>query len=515
MLDAIERVLEYTAPGETAFRTDRKTQDAVLRNLETLGEAAKRVDEKTRARGAVAMTRCENHRIRPLTVRITLLDVEPAIWRLVQVDPELLLDDFHEVTQLTMGWRNRHLCEFEEPERADSSELLGPPRVWAHETMLLEGVPGLPLDETTVGEALNNPSRTLIYKYDFGDGWIHRIELVEGQGDGLDGASARLLRAAGACPPEDVGGTWGFADLKNAMAGKPLSPDTNLEPENLIEFANRVTGPWRDYDPDFVDIPAINRELEVRSEPPAEYQPDSLIDSLAHRVFEPYRVEFRTWVSRALDSAPSTIDDESVAEMTRPFRWLMNRIGDEGIKLTAAGYMPPVVVSDLMRELDWEEDWIGKMNREDQTFPAYHLRELSTRLRLIRKNRGRLVIKKSNRDLVDDPEELLSLIGIRLPMFYGESVLNHICLLLLIAIADGGYRDRDGYVTMLTGSLQLLGYSDRDGNPPDPETVGRAAIEVMDDLELLGLFRQPRYGRERDYRATEAGRAFARMAING
>lgn len=49
MLDAIERVLEYTAPGETAFRTDRKTQDAVLRNLETLGEAAKRVYEKTRS----------------------------------------------------------------------------------------------------------------------------------------------------------------------------------------------------------------------------------------------------------------------------------------------------------------------------------------------------------------------------------------------------------------------------------------------------------------------------------
>lgn len=48
MLEAIGRVLEYTQSGEQAFRTDRMTQDAVLRNLETLGEAAKRVNTCTR-----------------------------------------------------------------------------------------------------------------------------------------------------------------------------------------------------------------------------------------------------------------------------------------------------------------------------------------------------------------------------------------------------------------------------------------------------------------------------------
>jgi uncharacterized protein with HEPN domain len=49
MLEAIERVLEYTESGESHFRIDHKTQDAVLRNLETLGEAAKQVDEETRS----------------------------------------------------------------------------------------------------------------------------------------------------------------------------------------------------------------------------------------------------------------------------------------------------------------------------------------------------------------------------------------------------------------------------------------------------------------------------------
>ena len=49
MLDAINRALEYTQPGEAQFRSDLKTQDAVLRNLETLGEAAKKLDSQTRA----------------------------------------------------------------------------------------------------------------------------------------------------------------------------------------------------------------------------------------------------------------------------------------------------------------------------------------------------------------------------------------------------------------------------------------------------------------------------------
>lgn len=49
MLDAINRALGYTEPGEAQFRSDLKTQDAVLRNLETLGEAAKKLNRRTRA----------------------------------------------------------------------------------------------------------------------------------------------------------------------------------------------------------------------------------------------------------------------------------------------------------------------------------------------------------------------------------------------------------------------------------------------------------------------------------
>lgn len=48
--DAIRRIREYTAEGEDVFYQDRKTQDAVIRNLEIIGEAVKKLPEELTAR---------------------------------------------------------------------------------------------------------------------------------------------------------------------------------------------------------------------------------------------------------------------------------------------------------------------------------------------------------------------------------------------------------------------------------------------------------------------------------
>ena len=47
--DAIRQIVEYTAITKEAFFADRKTQDAVVRNLEIIGEAAKRVSPALKA----------------------------------------------------------------------------------------------------------------------------------------------------------------------------------------------------------------------------------------------------------------------------------------------------------------------------------------------------------------------------------------------------------------------------------------------------------------------------------
>lgn len=49
ILDAIRAIEAYTTEGRQAFLSDRRTQDAVIRNLEVIGEATRNVPESFQA----------------------------------------------------------------------------------------------------------------------------------------------------------------------------------------------------------------------------------------------------------------------------------------------------------------------------------------------------------------------------------------------------------------------------------------------------------------------------------
>lgn len=48
MLERCERIGRYSLPGKDAFLASEQTQDAVIRNIEVIGEAAKRVSATAR-----------------------------------------------------------------------------------------------------------------------------------------------------------------------------------------------------------------------------------------------------------------------------------------------------------------------------------------------------------------------------------------------------------------------------------------------------------------------------------
>ena len=48
--DSIKQILEYTHEGKNDFLIDRKTQDAVVRNLEIIGEAVKNISPDLKLR---------------------------------------------------------------------------------------------------------------------------------------------------------------------------------------------------------------------------------------------------------------------------------------------------------------------------------------------------------------------------------------------------------------------------------------------------------------------------------
>jgi len=142
--------------------------------------------------------------------KITLADSQPSIWRRIIV-PDGTLDDLHEWIQAAMGWTNSHLHQFEIRRK-----LYGDP-------MMLEAdlydIPLIDTRETTLADLFDKarPPKKFSYEYDFGDGWQHEIEF-----EGIKPAPAGkkppcCLEGQRSCPPEDVGGVWGYADFLTAI----------------------------------------------------------------------------------------------------------------------------------------------------------------------------------------------------------------------------------------------------------------------------------------------------------
>ena len=143
--------------------------------------------------------------------KITLMESEPPIWRRIQVK-DCTLDKLHEHIQTAMGWTNSHLHEFDiNGQRHGNPELLddgfeGFECVDSTTTMISDIVPK------------GNKGFDFKYEYDFGDGWEHEV-VFEGYLPVEKGKKYPLcLEGEEACPPEDVGGVWGYAEMLEALA---------------------------------------------------------------------------------------------------------------------------------------------------------------------------------------------------------------------------------------------------------------------------------------------------------
>jgi hypothetical protein len=145
-------------------------------------------------------------------LKITLANVEPAVVRRIEVPWHIRLDLLHLVLQAAMGWSNGHLYEI----RAGDVGWGLPDPGWG------DG----PRDaaKARLADVIEDTgAKTLEYLYDFGDGWEHKIK-IERFLDPVPGVFyPRLIAASGRCPPEDVGGPWGYADFLEVI-GDPEHP---------------------------------------------------------------------------------------------------------------------------------------------------------------------------------------------------------------------------------------------------------------------------------------------------
>jgi hypothetical protein len=138
--------------------------------------------------------------------KITLHESKPPIWRRIQI-PDCTLGDLHELIQAAMGWENCHLHQF----------IVGDVRYGIPDPELgLKNEAKVRLSQ--IVPQGGTPFR-FRYEYDFGDGWLHDILFEDCPPNDVGQKYPVCLDGSRACPPEDVGGVWGYAEFLEAIAG--------------------------------------------------------------------------------------------------------------------------------------------------------------------------------------------------------------------------------------------------------------------------------------------------------
>ena len=172
-------------------------------------------------------------------LKITLKESRPPIWRRFQVRSGVTLARLHRIVQEVMGWLDGHLHQF----------IVGP---------IYYGVPD-PDDlseirderKVRLDQILSVPGKKIVYEYDFGDGWEHTIMLEKILAPDSKARYPRCLDGARACPPEDCGGIYGYADFLEA-----IRDPNHEEHEGMIEW---IGG---EFDPEEFDLEAVNQSLK-------------------------------------------------------------------------------------------------------------------------------------------------------------------------------------------------------------------------------------------------------------
>ena len=170
--------------------------------------------------------------------KVTLRDIDPSIWRRLQVASDTMLGDLHWILQLGMGWTHSHLHRFE----TDDAQYSDP-------TFDLSEAPDEFGDEfrTRLDRAVSREGERFLYEYDFGDCWRHDIE-VEKILPAAEGETyPKLVDGERACPPEDCGGIVGYANFL-----EEIGDEDHPEHEQSLEWVGGY------FDPERFDVEGVN-----------------------------------------------------------------------------------------------------------------------------------------------------------------------------------------------------------------------------------------------------------------
>jgi hypothetical protein len=172
-------------------------------------------------------------------VKITLRGSKPPIWRRLLLPNTISLYQLHQIIQIAMGWNDSHLHQFIINEKYFG---VPSPDDWR---------PVKDERRYTLNQVAPSQKSRFIYEYDFGDSWEHEILIEKIQPLELGVKYPICIKGKRACPPEDIGGIWGYMEFSEAM-----SNPNHSKHDSYREW-------WSgDFDPEDFDIEDINQALQ-------------------------------------------------------------------------------------------------------------------------------------------------------------------------------------------------------------------------------------------------------------
>ncbi len=182
------------------------------------------------------MARRESSRSSIYQIHVSVMGIEPPIWRRIQVPGDITLEELHDVLQVVMSWWDYHLHQF-----IIEGTYYGVPHPDYMAEMRDEA-------EARLNEVADEGSQ-FTYEYDFGDSWQHLLKVEKVLEPEPGRRYPVCIDGQRAAPPEDVGGIWGYEQYVEVMVD-PDHPDY----EEHLE--------WRgEFDPEAFDLEEVNAAL--------------------------------------------------------------------------------------------------------------------------------------------------------------------------------------------------------------------------------------------------------------
>jgi len=173
-------------------------------------------------------------------IKVSLDDIHPPIWRRILVPGNTTLLKLHDILQIVMGWEDYHLHMF-----IIEGFIYGNPKDDEYGDLGTLDEANVKLSQVVYGE-----KHRFQYEYDFGDSWDHTL-LVEKILPAEDGVHYPIcLKGKRACPPEDVGGVWGYENFLEAIH----DPSHDEHEDYLLWIGG-------EFDPEAFDLGEINSRL--------------------------------------------------------------------------------------------------------------------------------------------------------------------------------------------------------------------------------------------------------------